>query len=778
MSLPKILLGRLSLALALSAAPSVLADPLSKKAEVDFYRDVSSRDLHGLAIRSDGRLVGGPVLTDLTGTGTSDLLWCLEPAAGGTWIAGGGPGGRILSVSFDLAKGTYAASDVVKLGDRQVYALKALPDGSILAGTSPGAGLFLVKGGKVAAQTNLPAESIYDILLLDSGRTALVATGNPARIYKVELSRLSKAGVSDDRVLESKALADRGVALFGEASDKNLRRIALLSDGRIAAGSAPKGNIYLFPAQGGSPFIAQENHDAEVTDLLADPAGGYFAAIVFSGGEIHPVQLSAVQGLTPVNGGQAEGQQAPNPTPPAGGGATQNARPRINAAELLGATQRDEKFQGRSSLQWFGADGFSETLTNRQGVAFYRVCRQGDLLVISGGEMGEMSGYDLVDRMSLTFPGSGSSQVNALEPVPGSPGRYVAIRNNAPGFALLDFSAASPRTAETKRVDLGTTARLGALRFNRLRDVDSSQISLFVRTTNAANEADGWSPWVAMADADGWRADVPAGRYFELKLSLAAASKPTLELDKASMYFLTQNHRPQLSEFRLLTPNFAIVVPPEMPAPVTTTVGQLLSSADRDGDHRKGSFNSSQIYSSPGTRVAFWTVSDADGDNLLYTFSIRRDGDPNWTDIAVDSPDSYVQFDTLHLKEGTWFTRLVAKQAAPRPTSDRLSVAFETDDMVVDHTPPEIDEASVRREGTSVFLTVRGHDALSLLDSAEFTFNNGAHEIVEQPEDGILDGMKETFVLEIPAAKLAGATSVEVTLYDSAGNGATRRLSL
>jgi hypothetical protein len=84
----------------------------------------------------------------------------------------------------------------------------------------------------------------------------------------------------------------------------------------------------------------------------------------------------------------------------------------------------------------------------------------------------------------------------------------------------------------------------------------------------------------------------------------------------------------------------------------------------------------------------------------------------------------------------------------------------------------------VRREAGQVVVTVRGRDALSLLDGAEFTFNNGVHEEVEQPADGILDGMEETFVLELPAARLAGATSVEVTLYDSAGNGATRRLGL
>jgi hypothetical protein len=389
-----------------------------------------------------------------------------------------------------------------------------------------------------------------------------------------------------------------------------------------------------------------------------------------------------------------------------------------------------------------------------------------------------MSGFDLRTRSSLTFGGSASAQVNALEPVPGSSGRFLAIRNNAPGLALVDINAASPRSAETKRVDLGAPGRLGAVRFNRVRDVDAAQLSLSIRTTNGSGETDGWSPWIPMADSDGWRAAAPVGRYAELRISVPAAAPPTLELDKASLNFLTQNHRPVLQDFRVLSPNFAIVVPPEMPSPVITTVGQLIQASDHDVDHRRAGFLGSQIVASAGTRVVFWTVNDPDGDNLTYTFSIRRDGETAWTDLAVDSAESYVQFDTLHLQEGTWFTRLVATEAAPRPAADRLSVTFETDDLVVDHTPPVIEEASVRRDAGKLIVTLRGKDALSLIDSAEFTFNNGAHEIVEQPADGILDGREETFVLELPLARVSGATSVEVTLYDAAGNGATRRLNL
>jgi hypothetical protein len=779
--MPKVNPGRAAAAFALlmAAACSAWADPLSKKTDIDFYRDVLSRELHGLATRSDGRLVAGPVLTDLAGQAPSELLWCLEPGAPGKWLVGGGPGGRIMEVSPDFAAGTYFSRDIAKIPDVQVYALKALPDGSILAGTSPNGGLYLVRGGKVAARTGLPVDSIFDIILLDAGKSALVATGNPGRVYKVELAKFSAAGVSADKISDTKALAGRGVALFGEVSDRNLRRIARLADGKIAAGSAPKGNIYVFGADGGAPYIASENHDAEVTDLLADPKGGYFATIVFSGGEIHPVQASlqlvgAVDGTMAVTGG------APTPNPGPGAPAPNGSPTKVkeNTVEIVNAATAVEKFPGRSTLQWFSADGFPETLMSRSGLAYYRMCLLGDLLVISGGELGEMSGFDLINRYSLTFAGSASAQVNALEPVPGAAGKFFAIRNNAPGFTLVDFNAASARTAETKRIDLGAPGRLGALRFSRVRDVDPSKLTIAVRTTNGSAETDGWSPWVPMADNDGWRASPPTGRYAEFKLALPAAAAPTLELDKAALYYLTQNHRPQLQDFRVLSANFSIIVPPEMPAPVVTTVGQLIQSSERDNDRRRSGFLGSQIVSAPGARVVFWMVSAPDGDNLVYTFSIRHEGDPVWTDISLDSADSYVQFDTLHLQEGTWFTRLVAKEAAPRPEAERLSVTFETDDMVVDHTPPVIEEASARREAGKLIVTIRGRDALSLLDSAEFTFNNGAHQIVEQPADGILDGREETFTLEIPLAQVSGATSVEVSLYDSAGNGATRRLSL
>jgi hypothetical protein len=79
--------------------------------------------------------------------------------------------------------------------------------------------------------------------------------------------------------------------------------------------------------------------------------------------------------------------------------------------------------------------------------------------------------------------------------------------------------------------------------------------------------------------------------------------------------------------------------------------------------------------------------------------------------------------------------------------------------------------------GDALVVTIHGRDALSLLEGAEFRFNNGLERTIEQPVDGILDGQEERFVLEIPRAEIAGASSVEISLYDAALNRTSIRLA-
>jgi hypothetical protein len=420
-----------------------------------------------------------------------------------------------------------------------------------------------------------------------------------------------------------------------------------------------------------------------------------------------------------------------------------------------------------------------ETLSSRANTAFYRIARRGDLLLMAGGEQGELAGYDLKARLSITFAGSVSSQLNQLVPLPGSgpaPDKFLVLRNNAPGFAILDFTGTDRREAETRRLDLSVPAQLGALRFNRLRQLAENEPAPEIRVSNGSDEVEGWGPWtpLALGSDGGWRTEDLRGRYVRLRLSLTAAAG--FEIDRATLFALPQNRRPQLQDFRVLTPGYAVIPAAEPVPPASVTLNQLVQGAKED-DRRRSGFLSSQVVPAPGSQVVLWTVTDPDGDTLLSTFSIRRDGDENWTDVVTTTRDSYAQFNTRHLPDGVYFTRLVATEVAPRPLAERLAQTFETDDLIVDHTPPEILEATASRTADSVIITLRGRDRLTLLDGIEAVFSNNVRETVEQPLDGVRDGREESFVLEIPLARVSNATSVEVTLFDLAGNSLARRLT-
>lgn len=738
------------------------ADPLSKKQEIDFFRDVPSRSLRGLGARSDGRLITGPVVKALPGSPGAELLWALEQAdtRGEAWFVGTGPDGKILRVNT-AARPDIAVETVIDLDETNVLAVRSLSGGRLLAGTSPQGTLVLSENGRVIARVALPVDSIFDLDISADGKTALVATGNPGRIYRVDIATLAKAGDSTEKVTSKEGLAAKGVALFGEIRDRNVRRIQRLPDGSIAAGSAPRGNVYRFPAGGGAPRTLLENREAEVSDFLVLPDGSFYAAITFASA---PSERRIIRTPTTASG----------TTAPTSGD---------ESLSLL-ESSRAERFSGRGQLVWFPADGFPETVATRTGVAFYRLARHGDLIVIAGGEQGELLAYDPIARRSLTLEAAAASQLLALAPVGSeATGMYLALGNNPAELYELNFSAAAQeRRVETRRLDLGTPAELGQLRFARLRNVTPDGLRVEARVSYAAEELEGWSEWTPLTATDGgWFAPGLRGRYVQLRLTFSKPDAAGVEVDKASLAYLPQNRRPSLQDFRVIPPNFALLAREDSTvSPPLTTLGQLIG-ASRDEEKRtasSGSFLSSPIVPSPGTQVVYWSISDADGDAFAATFSMRREDEKDWTDITVDSTESYAQFDTSHMPDGTYFTRLTVHEQAPRDPASRLEVTFEADDLVIDHTPPEIQEATAARKANRVAVTVRGRDARSLLVGVEFVFNNGFKTEVEQPLDGILDGREETFVLDAPAAKVASATSVEVILYDEKANSVSRRIAL
>lgn len=731
-------------------------EPLSKSFEVDFGRETLSRNLKGLAARSDGRLLPGPEFIDLEGPKIADILWTLEATADGRFLVGTGPEGRVHEITFDAKTRTYTTRPVVTVTETQAMAVHPLPQGGFLIGTSPKAAVYLAGGDKILARVPLPGDSVFDFLALPDG-TVLAATGNPGKIYRIDPVTLAKAGVLEGNATDEKDLPARGVTLFAEIRDRNVRRLALLSDGRVAAGSSPKGTVYAFappaPLPAGSapvpasPVILFEQREAEIVDLLPTGDGGVYAAVVTSPGDGNRITPPRATALTPPK------EEPDDRNKPA--------------------------FSGRSTVVKIPATGFSETVLLRNNIAFYRLAASGDWLVIAAGEQGDTFGYDPAARRSLVFAGSASAQLSDLAPL--GDGSFLTLRNNAPGLALLSFASAQQRQLETRRMDLGQPSELGNLRLDRLRGLTTAQVRLDVRTSNGSDEIEGWSEWTELRPRDGaFFAPDLRGRYLKLRLTLLNPPAD-FQIDKATLFHLPQNNRPQLADFRIFPPNVGILPAGEQPPSPVNTIGQWLSPAtnrDEAADRRKNPFLSSQVVPAPGTQLVYWSVTDQNGDTLAFTFSIRPESSDTWIDLAVDTRATFCQFEVTNLVEGVYLTRLKVDELAPRPAGQRLTYDFETDALLVDRTPPRLSGTTAAWQGDTLILRARATDTLSLLEGVEFNLNNGVKEAVTQPLDGIRDGREEEFGLEVPSVRAAGATSVEIIAYDQAGNATSVRVPL
>lgn len=723
------------------------ADPLTQDVEIDFGRDVASRELKGLATRSDGRILPGPLFTDLTGAKIGDILWTLSPAGKNRFLVGTGPDGKVQEVTFQPRDQTYTVREAADVAETQAIAVISLPAGQLLVGTSPTAAIYLVDAeGKNLARVPLPADSVFDFLPLADG-SILAATGNPGKIYRLDLAKLAKAGLIEGKAGDEKLLVEQGVTLFGEIRDRNVRRLIQLGDGRVIAGSSPKGNVYAFSRAGGDPQVLQENRDAEVVDFLPSEDGSFYAGIVSTPGDSSRIS---------------------------------RPDPKIDSKEK---EETKPAFAGRSSVVRFPLNGFPETIVARSGVALYRLGRQANWLLLTAGELGDAFGYDPTARRSLTFAGSASAQLNDLAPL--GDGQFLILRNNVPGLALLSFNASGPRSLETKRIDLGQASELGGLRFSRLRNVAPGELKIQVRANNGSDELEGWTPWTDMTFRDGVYqvADI-RGRYAKFRVTLDGGASADFQIDKATLYHRPQNRRPVLADFRILSPNAALIAAPEPAPSASTTLSSIIfpSSRDKDepvSDRRKSALMNSQVVPQLGQQIIYWSVNDSDGDKLAYTFSIRPEGGSGeWSDLAVNLSENYVQFDTSNLPEGLYLTRLTVAEQAPRPTADRLTYTFETDHLLIDRTPPKILSTKLEYANGKLFITVEGRDDLSPVEGAEFILNNGQSETVTHPADGILDGQRETFVAEIPEPRITGATSVEIVFYDRATNSSSVRLPL
>lgn len=724
---------------------------------INFFQRVEPRDLSGLTLRSDGRILAGPVQHELAGAPLAELWWDWEPIDTTRGFIGTGPNGQVLQVELDVTGGTYASHVWADSGAQHLFVLKNLPSGRLLGGGNPDGALFLWNAqGELLAEAQLAADSVLDIVLSADGTTAYVATGNPGLLYHVNLTQFA-ASSSEDQ------LSDRGIELVGKVRDRNLRTLTLDANGRVLAGSSPSANLYRFTVGDKEPLVLHDHESGEITDISFDTGGDILLTVVVDGKTRHSRVLQAAKPKSKSNEDEDEKKKK---------------------APTLMEAPPIQSFAGRSEFIRVPVNGGrAETLLSRNKVALYAITPWHESYLLPGGDEGQLLGYDSATRTALGFAANPSAQLNDIAPLGGD--RFLLLGNNPSTLSVLNFAPETGRRLQTKALTLRESGHIGALRFGRLRDLDPDALQVELRTNHGRDAVEGWSPWVRASYANGgWSAPDLAGRMVQISLTLPANLSPSVELDQAVLYSRPYNRRPSLQNFRIGPPNHAL-------SPRNSTSrngsnhsledaleGDIFTSAKDAREQAQKALLKSTLLPQAGAQVIYWKILDADGDATNATFSLRHEDDMDWTEFSVGNTAEWTQIDRRTLREGVYFTRLFVCETAPRPEEEQLEISFDTDNLVIDHTAPVIELIDVEAQAGELVIQVKVTDSMTLLRNVRFVFNNGHKITLHQPVDGILDSQQERFELRVPASLLYSATVVDIHASDQADNLSTQRINL
>jgi len=256
-----------------------------------------------------------------------------------------------------------------------------------------------------------------------------------------------------------------------------------------------------------------------------------------------------------------------------------------------------------------------------------------------------------------------------------------------------------------------------------------------------------------------------SGRYAQLKLVLA----PGASVEVVSWVYQTVNAPPEIRSFNVLEPGEVFLktgyspdnvmieaTNPDRYGMFTTVAAPPAEARDQD----KG-----KKYYMRGYRTFTWEVFDADGDEVKSTLEFRKEGEPQWMPVFEKEKASFFPFDTQALPDGAYRFRLTVADVPGGERAQEISPI-----VIVDNTPPTV--TSKTQDGG---LLIEVSDALSRLWKVEWSADGKPFRAL-QPEDGILDGPRETFRLS--ATELKGKTFIVVRAVDSFYNAVTVPLNL
>jgi hypothetical protein len=290
-----------------------------------------------------------------------------------------------------------------------------------------------------------------------------------------------------------------------------------------------------------------------------------------------------------------------------------------------------------------------------------------------------------------------------------------------------------------------------------------TQVELRTRSGNTKTPDDAWSQWsAAYASANGSTITSPKARYLQWRAVLTGKGESPV-LTSVSAAYLQRNVRPDVDSVTVHPPGVVFQ------KPFSTGEAEIAGFDDDPAEKRMtiGANGNTQPSAAPqlgrrtyekGLQTFVWKASDENGDELSFDVLYRREGETTWKTLKSGIADTILVWDTATAPNGSYLVKIVASDHKSNAADNALKGERESNSFDVDNSPPAVTLGASRREGGMIVIPVEIRDPDSAVTRVEYSIDAQRWQSAF-PQDGILDGRQEQFVLRFDPA-IAGRTLV------------------
>ena len=678
--------------------------------------EILKGDAKGVSITDTGAITLAPRLSEVFKT-EQPYVWSSAVDASGNVFLGTGSDGRIYRVDQNGKGAIFADTN-----ELNVSALAIGKGGELYAGTSPDGKVYRLSTNGTPEIFFEPKEKyIWSLAVLSDGSLA-VGTGENGKIYRVR-----------------QANAKPETSLLFDTSETHIISLVADRQGNLYAGTDGSGLVLRF-APDGKPFA-----------LLDSPLREVHQIVVGNDNSVYALALSeSAAALKPP-------AAAPTPTE----SLTATTEPIVPVAPEPPPKSRYDLTTAKTVIYRITPDG-SDIIWNSPNVTGFSIAANpnGNGVILGTSDKGRIFSITNDGRETLLLQ-SNEGQISTFQ----TRGNQIYATSSNQG-KLYRFGAepAADGSYESSVLNARASAAWGRIWWRA-----NGNVVLQTRSGNTEKPNETWSDWSAnYADQRGAQISSPTAKFLQWRAIL----KSPATLSEVSVAYLARNIAPEVLSIQILPTNVGLIANP----PIQIDPNIENSGIDPTVFGLPPTFNvpPRRVYQK-GARALQWTAEDRNGDKLEYAVYYREVGETDLKLLRGDLRDNFLTIDGSSLADGRYIFKVTANDSPSNPAALILSGERISEPIDIDNAAPTVSAVGApQNTGDKTRVTFEAADSSSRLLKAEYSVNGGEWQEV-YADDGISDGQRERYTLEVPL-KNSGEHTITLRVFDVNGNTGSARV--